>query len=63
MDSRTTIEGLWRAARDGVARLNALLREGDLPEDAIFSAPKPAPRQAEAERRLAAARRERTRDA
>jgi len=61
MDSRSTVDSLWRAARGGLARLNALLREDDGPQDAVFQAARRNARPVEAERRIAEARRARTR--
>ncbi len=53
--ARSAIQGLWRVARDGIARLNGLLAETGDPDDGVFRAPSYPPND-ERERRLEDAR-------
>ncbi len=43
MDNRSAVQTVWRAARDGLARLNQILAEGDRAEDAVFLVPPRGP--------------------
>jgi hypothetical protein len=60
MDNRSAVHTVWRAARDGFARLNQMLAETDAPDDAVFRAPSRGPKRTnDAERRIAEARKAR----
>ena len=62
MDNRSTIHTVWRAARDGFARLNQILVEDDPADEAVFSAtPRETARRRDLERRIVEARKARTR--
>lgn len=62
MHNRSTIETVWRAARDRIARLNQILVENDPDDEAVFSAtPGETSRRLDLERRILEARKARTR--
>ena len=59
MDSLSPVQNLWRAARDGLARINQILAEAETGEDAVFQTPPPKPDlTSDAERRIANARKD-----
>jgi hypothetical protein len=63
VNDRSSAQNLWRAARDGIARLNQFLAGGDSADDAVFQAPsRETKRTDEAQRRIAAARKARIRN-
>ncbi len=62
MDNRSTIETVWRAARNRIARLNQILVENDPADEAVFSAtPRETSRRLDLERRIVEARKARSR--
>jgi hypothetical protein len=63
MHNRSAVQTLWRAARGGLARLNAFIAEPDTSEDAVFQrGPRGPDRTSDAERRIAEARKARPRN-
>jgi hypothetical protein len=63
MDNRFAVQNLWRAARDGLARLNQILAEAEPADDGVFHVPARGPeRKDDAERRIAEARKARLRN-
>lgn len=57
MDNQFAVQNLWRAARDGLVRLNQILAEAGPADDAVFDVPARGPeRRDDAERRIAQAR-------
>jgi hypothetical protein len=63
MNSRSTVQNLWRAARDGLARVNHILVESAQADDAVLQAPPRGPeRTSDVERRIADARKARSRN-
>ncbi len=63
MDNRFAVQNLWRAARDGLVRLNQTLVEAEPADDAVFHAPRRGPeRTDDVERRIAEARKARLRN-
>jgi len=63
MENRSAVQTFWRAARDGLARLNRILAEADPGDDAVFHVPPRGPeRTDDAERRIAEARKARSRN-
>jgi hypothetical protein len=62
MDNRSAVQGLWRTALNGLARLNQLLAEDNPADGSIFrSLPHGSERAADTERRIAEARKARLR--
>ena len=52
MTQRTALQSLWRATRDGLAKLNRRLAESRDPDDLVFHAPAIRSLERDVERRI-----------